>query len=69
MSTLDTMNFEQAIALVREKIRGQGTELSMLEEIVLEAAWEILPMSKLERPVKSTQIRSNLTHQVGYGKA
>ena len=40
MSTLDTMNFEQAIALVREKIRGQGTELSMLEEVVLEAAWE-----------------------------
>ena len=34
------MNFEQAIAYLREKIKGQGTELSALEEIVLEAAWE-----------------------------
>ena len=34
------MNFEQAIAIVREKIRGQGTELSTLEEVVLEAAWQ-----------------------------
>ena len=34
------MDFEQAIALVREKIRSQGTELSTLEEVVLEAAWK-----------------------------
>jgi len=37
---LNVMDCEQAIAYVREKIKGQGTELSALEEVVLEAAWE-----------------------------
>ena len=40
LSALNAMNFEQAIAVVREKIKGQGTELSTLEEVVLEAAWK-----------------------------
>ena len=40
ISALNAMDFEQAIAVVREKIRGQGTELSTLEEVVLEAAWQ-----------------------------
>ena len=37
---LNIMDFERAIAFVREKIKGQGTELSALEEVVLEAAWK-----------------------------
>ena len=40
LSALNAMDFEQAIAVVREKIRRQGTELSTLEEVVLEAAWQ-----------------------------
>ena len=40
ISALNAMDFEQAIAVVREKIRGQGTKLSTLEEVVLEAAWQ-----------------------------
>jgi len=65
MSTLDTMNFEQAIALVREKIRGQGTELSMLEEIVLEAAWEDITYEQIG---KAREINPNTLKSYASGR-
>jgi len=59
------MNFEQAIALVREKIRGQGTELSMLEEIVLEAAWEDITYEQIG---KAREINPNTLKSYASGR-
>ncbi|NJM98066.1 MAG: ATP-binding protein [Phormidesmis sp. RL_2_1] len=54
------MDFEQAIALVKEKSRGQGNELSTLEEVVLEAAWKDITYEEIgkERGVKPNTLKA-----------
>ncbi|MGB3298756.1 MAG: hypothetical protein WBA76_10840, partial [Phormidesmis sp.] len=60
ISTLNAMDFEQAIALVKEKSRGQGNELSSLEEVVLEAAWKDITYEEIgkERGVKPNTLKA-----------
>ena len=60
ISAFDAMDFEQAIALVKEKSRGQGNELSTLEEVVLEAAWEDITYEEIgkARGVKPNTLKA-----------
>ena len=60
ISALNAMDFEQAIALVKEKSRGQGNELSTLEEVVLEAAWKDITYEEIgkERGVKPNTLKA-----------
>ena len=50
---------------MREKIRGQGTELSMLEEIVLEAAWEDITYEQIG---KAREINPNTLKSYASGR-
>ncbi|MEO0704133.1 MAG: ATP-binding protein [Cyanobacteria bacterium J06649_5] len=59
------MDFEQAIAFIREKIRGQGTELSALEEVVLEAAWEDVTYEQIG---KAREINPNTLKSYASGR-
>lgn len=65
ISALSAMDFEQAIAFIREKIRGQGSELSALEEVVLEAAWEDVTYEQIG---KAREINPNTLKSYASGR-